>query len=76
MCLAIPGRIVDITSGEGLAHTGTIDTEGVTREVNLAMVPGATVGDFVITHSGFALRVVPEDLLDISERRSPPGGET
>lgn len=69
MCLAIPGRIVEIYAGEGLDHTGIIDSNGVRREVNLGMVPKATVGDSVITHSGFAIRIVPDDLLDI-----PPVG--
>ena len=57
MCLAIPGRIIDITEGDGLQRTGTIDIGGVERQVSLAMVPEAAVGDYVVTHSGFALRV-------------------
>jgi len=69
MCLAIPGRIVEISDGEGLERTGIIDTDGVQREINFGMVPQAAVGDSVITHSGFAIRVVPDDLLDI-----PPVG--
>ena len=60
MCLAIPGRIVAITDGDGMQRTGTIDIGGVERQVNLAMVPEAGVGDFVVTHSGFALRVTAE----------------
>ena len=69
MCLAIPGLIVEITEGEGLEHTGVMEIDGVRRPVNLGMVPDATVGDSVITHSGFALRVVPSDLLDIPDPR-------
>ena len=71
MCLAIPGRIVDIVEGEGLQRTGTIDIGGIEREVSLAMVPEAVVGDYVVTHSGFALRVTaapgPEDFQAIPE---------
>ena len=57
MCLAIPGRIVAIVEGDGLQRSGTIDMGGVEREVSLAMVPEAVVGDYIVTHSGFALRV-------------------
>ena len=57
MCLAIPGRIVGIAEGDGLQRIGTIDIGGVERDVNLAMVPEAVVGDYVVTHAGFALRV-------------------
>ena len=57
MCLALPGRILDIAEGDGLQRTGTIDIGGVERQVSLAMVPEAVVGDYVVTHSGFALRV-------------------
>lgn len=67
MCLAIPGRIVEITDGEGLEHTGLMEVDGVRREVNLGLVPEAKVGDSVVAHSGFALRVVPSDLLDIPD---------
>ena len=57
MCLSIPGRLVDITEGEGLDRCGTLDIGGTERAVNLAMVPEATVGDYVLTHSGFAIRL-------------------
>jgi hydrogenase expression/formation protein HypC len=60
MCLAIPGRIVRITEGSGLQRTGLVDTGGVECRVNLAMVPEAAVGDHVVTHSGFALRITDE----------------
>jgi len=69
MCLAIPGRIVEISEGSGLERVGIINSDGVQREINLGMVPDAAVGDSVITHSGFAIRIVPDDLLDI-----PPVG--
>ncbi len=60
MCLAIPGRIVEITDGYGLERRARIDVGGVEREVSLGMVPEATVGDHIVTHSGFALRIVRE----------------
>lgn len=61
MCVAIPGRIVSIGERAGpsiLARAGFGDVE---REVDLAMVPEAKVGDHVIVHSGFAIRLISED---------------
>ena len=57
MCLAIPGRIISIVEGSGLQRVGVVDVDGVERDVNLAMVPEAVAGDYVVTHAGYALRV-------------------
>lgn len=64
MCLAIPGRIVRIAENSGPSRTGIVDIGGVEREVNLAMVPEAAVGDHVVTHSGFALHITDESRPD------------
>ena len=58
MCLAIPGRILEIIDGAGLERRARIDVGGEEREVSLGMVPDAKVGDHLVSHSGFALRVV------------------
>lgn len=55
MCLAIPGRIVKITGGEGFDRRGTVDYDGVQQEVALAYLPDAQVGDYILVHVGFAL---------------------
>lgn len=54
MCLGIPGRIVEI-GPEGLMRMGKVDFGGIVREVCLAYVPEAGVGDYVIVHVGFAI---------------------
>jgi hydrogenase expression/formation protein HypC len=59
MCLGIPGKIIDIYEGYGL-RMGKIDFEGVTREVCLAYVPEAKLGDYAIIHVGFALSLLSE----------------
>jgi hydrogenase expression/formation protein HypC len=51
MCLAIPGKIIERT-----AESATIDFDGVRRTVNVAFLPDAHVGDFVIVHAGFAIQ--------------------
>ena len=60
MCLAIPGRIVTITDDGPLTRRGRVDFSGIVREVNLAFVPEAAIGDYVIVHVGVALSVVDE----------------
>jgi hydrogenase expression/formation protein HypC len=60
MCLAIPGRIVTITDDGPLTRRGRVDFSGIVREVNLAFVPDAAVGDYVIVHVGVALSVVDQ----------------
>jgi len=60
MCLAIPGRIMSVSGGETLARTGKVDFGGVLKDVNLAYVPEAKAGDYVIVHVGFALSIVDE----------------
>lgn len=53
MCLGIPGEIRSIK--EGPLRTGQVVFGGVVKEVCLAYVPEANVGDFVIVHAGFAI---------------------
>jgi hydrogenase expression/formation protein HypC len=60
MCLGIPGKIVEIYEQESL-QMGKIDFGGVTREVCLAYVPEAQVGDYVIIHVGFAINLLSEE---------------
>ncbi|MFO0838939.1 MAG: HypC/HybG/HupF family hydrogenase formation chaperone [Phycisphaerae bacterium] len=61
MCLAIPGRILQITDSDPL-RTATVDFDGVRREVTLCYVPEARVGDYVLVHVGFAISRVDEDV--------------
>ncbi|WP_035985288.1 HypC/HybG/HupF family hydrogenase formation chaperone [Leptolyngbya sp. KIOST-1] len=54
MCLAIPGQILS-TAGDDLDRTGRVSFGGVVKEVSLAYVPQAEVGDYVVVHVGFAI---------------------
>jgi hydrogenase expression/formation protein HypC len=60
MCLAVPGRILSISGEDPLTRSGRVSFGGAIKEVNLACVPEARVGDYVIVHVGFALSVVDE----------------
>jgi hydrogenase expression/formation protein HypC len=59
MCLAVPGKIIEIYENAGLSM-GKIDFGGVTREACLAYVPEAKIGDYTIIHVGFALNLLDE----------------
>ena len=60
MCLAVPGKIISI-SGEDLARQARVDFGGVLKEVNLAYVPEAEIGHYVLVHVGFAISIVDEE---------------
>lgn len=62
MCLAIPGRIVALDSAttEPLFRTARVDFGGVVKEVSLACVPDATIGEYVLVHAGLALTQLDE----------------
>ena len=60
MCLAVPGRILDIEAADPVLRSGRVDFAGVVKRVNLSYVPDARVGDFVLVHVGFAISTVDE----------------
>ncbi len=55
MCLAIPGQILSISEVNPLMRMGKVSFGGVVKEINLAYVPEAVIGDYVIVHVGFAI---------------------
>jgi hydrogenase expression/formation protein HypC len=59
MCLAVPGKVVEI-SGEGELRMGRVDFSGITRQACLAYVPEVEIGDYVLVHVGFALSRIDE----------------
>ena len=56
MCLGIPAKIIEITSGP-LPHA-TLDFAGQKRACSLAYVPDAQVGDYVLIQNGFAMSIM------------------
>ncbi len=63
MCLGIPGQIVAITAPERMMAMAEVS--GVRREVNVACVAGADLGDLVgqwaLIHVGFAMSLIDEE---------------
>ena len=60
MCLSVPGKLLSVSGEEALTRTGRVSFGGVLKEVSLAYVPEAQLGDYVLVHVGFALTVVDE----------------
>jgi hydrogenase expression/formation protein HypC len=70
MCLAVPGKIISTTGDEQdpLMRMAKVSFGGVVKDVSLAYVPEAKIGDYVIVHVGFALnRLDEEEALKVLE---------
>ncbi len=59
MCLAVPGKVLSV-GGDAL-RTAVVSFGGLAKSVSLALVPDASVGDYVIVHVGFAISKLDED---------------
>jgi len=55
MCLAVPGKILELDG-----DTARVDFGGITREANVVLVPEAAVDSYVLVHAGFAIQVLNE----------------
>lgn len=60
MCLAVPGKIVEITETDGL-QMAKVDFGGIFREACLDYVPEAKLGDYCVIHVGFAISLLSEE---------------
>ncbi|MEM6671361.1 MAG: HypC/HybG/HupF family hydrogenase formation chaperone [Planctomycetota bacterium] len=61
MCLAVPGKILEVTGDTPLARRARVSFGGVVKDISLAYVPDAEPGQYVIVHVGLALSVVDEE---------------
>jgi len=50
MCLAVPAEVLTVNG-----DTAVVSLYGALREVNVTLVEGVSVGDYVLVHAGFAL---------------------
>jgi hydrogenase expression/formation protein HypC len=64
MCLAVPGKILNIIEDEPMTRMGRVSFGGIIKAVNLAYVPEAGVGDYVIVHVGFAISTLDQQEAD------------
>jgi hydrogenase expression/formation protein HypC len=58
MCLAVPGQVLSIEGEDVLTRQGRVAFGGIIKQVNLAYVPEAMVGDYVLVHAGFAITTI------------------
>lgn len=60
MCLAIPGKLVEIFDEGGL-KMGRLDYDGTFNRVCLEYVPEIEVGQYALVHAGFAISILDEE---------------
>jgi hydrogenase expression/formation protein HypC len=59
MCLAVPGRVLEVREKDG-TQMADVDFGGVRKEVCLAYIPDVRVGEYVVVHVGFAIQRLDE----------------
>ncbi len=64
MCLAVPGRVMNVVGDDPLERFGQVAFGGVVRRVNFAYVPDVAPGDYVIVHVGFAISRLDQEAAD------------
>jgi hydrogenase expression/formation protein HypC len=60
MCLAVPGKIISIEGADPMLRSGKVSFGGIIKNINLAYVPEAKIGDYVLVHVGFAISTIDE----------------
>ncbi len=60
MCLAIPGKILELQGEDPYLRMGRVQFGGIVKEINLAYTPEAKIGDYVLVHVGFAISRIDE----------------
>lgn len=61
MCLAVPGKVIDVEGEDPLLRNARVSFSGVVKEVSLACAPEARPGDYVLVHVGLAISVIDEE---------------
>jgi hydrogenase expression/formation protein HypC len=61
MCLAIPGKLIEIAYDAQGVKMGKANFGGIVKQVCLEYTPEANPGDYVLVHVGFALGKVDEE---------------
>ena len=60
MCLAIPGKLIEIFDENGL-KMGKLDYSGAINTACLEYVPEIKIGQYALVHAGFAINIIDED---------------
>jgi len=68
VCLAVPGKVLEVSDTPLGLRFGKVDFGGIARTVRLDFVPEAAVGDYVMVHVGFAISRVNAEEAEHSYR--------
>lgn len=68
MCLAVPGKVIEIQGDDPFFRSARVSFSGVIKQVSLSCAPEAKLGDYVLVHVGVAISVV--DPLEAEETLS------
>jgi hydrogenase expression/formation protein HypC len=60
MCLAVPGQILEIVGDDPLTRIAKVAFAGIVKDVSLALLPDAGVGDYVLVHAGFGITILDQ----------------
>lgn len=69
MCLGVPGRVIEWTVRDEVFGRAIVEFEGVRRECQMACVPDAVPGDYVVVHAGLALCRINADQAELTLRQ-------
>ena len=56
MCLAVPALVKEIDGTQA-----EVDIDGVSRRISTYLTPEAGIGDYVLLHAGFAIKVIDQN---------------
>jgi hydrogenase expression/formation protein HypC len=60
MCLAVPGKVLEIQGDDPILRTARVSFAGVIKNVSLTCAPEAKIGDYVLVHVGVAISIVDQ----------------
>ncbi len=65
MCVAVPAKIISISG-----NNAVIESAGVSKKIDISLVPEVSSGDYVIVHAGFAIQIIDKEpnLIDINKK--------
>lgn len=64
MCLGIPAKIIAINEPPNELLTAEVDLGGIHKTICLSLTPEAQLGDYVLLHVGFAIKIIDRNLAD------------
>jgi hydrogenase expression/formation protein HypC len=78
MCLAIPGKVIELYETNGM-KMARVDFGGVVKEACMEYLPEVKLGDYTIIHVGFGLSILDKkeafETLDLLKQIDSMGEE-